>query len=121
MGVVNLARAVLHRKVFAASFVAVCVAASCFADRARAQDPSAQSLTEQLTAAVRNSGLSDRLGVSIVDLRSRSNVLAYHAESPLNPASNMKLLTAAAAVIELGPDFRFHTGLYGRIVDGRVQ
>jgi D-alanyl-D-alanine carboxypeptidase/D-alanyl-D-alanine-endopeptidase (penicillin-binding protein 4) len=116
MGVVNLARAVLHRKVFAALIVI-----GCWTGRVSAQDSALQPLTEQLMAAVRNSGLSDRLSISIVDLRSRTTVLAYHAETPLNPASNMKLLTAAAAMIELGPDFRFRTGLYGRVVDGRVQ
>jgi D-alanyl-D-alanine carboxypeptidase/D-alanyl-D-alanine-endopeptidase (penicillin-binding protein 4) len=115
MGVDNVARSVLYRKVL----VAVIVAA-CWANRAGAQDP-ALPLNEQLLAAVRNSGLGDRLSVSIVDLRTRNTVLAYHAEAPLNPASNMKLLTAAAGIIELGADFRFRTGLYGRIVDGRVQ
>jgi D-alanyl-D-alanine carboxypeptidase/D-alanyl-D-alanine-endopeptidase (penicillin-binding protein 4) len=115
MGIGNVARAVLYRKVFAALILA-----SCWVGRGQAQAP-LQPLNEQLLAAVRNSGIGDRLSVSIVDLRSRTTVLAYHAESPLNPASNMKLLTAAAAMIELGPDFRFRTGLYGRIVDGHVQ
>ncbi len=116
MTLVNLARAVLNRKV-----LAVLVVVLCGCGRARAQDPALQPLNEQLLVAVRNSGLGDRLSVSIVDLRTRHTVLAYHAETPLNPASNMKLLTAAAGLIELGPDFRFRTGLYGRIADGHVQ
>lgn len=115
-----MARAVLYRKVFAALILA-----SCWATRAgveaQAPAPALQPLNQQLLAAVRNSGIGDRLSVSIVDLRSRTTVLAYHAESALNPASNMKLLTAAAAMIELGPDFRFRTGLYGRVLDGHVQ
>jgi serine-type D-Ala-D-Ala carboxypeptidase/endopeptidase (penicillin-binding protein 4) len=116
MGLVNLARAVLTRKV-----LFVLLAVICGAPQVHAQDPALQPLNEQLLAAVRNSGIGDRLGVSIVDLRTRQTVLAYHAEMPLNPASNLKLLTAAAALIELGPDFRFRTGLYGRIADGHVH
>lgn len=116
MGVVNLARAIVHRKLWAAL-----VAISCWAGTAEAQDANLKLLSEQLLAAVKSSGLSDSVGVSIVDLRSRTSVLAHHAGSPLNPASNMKLLTAAAAMIELGPNFRMQTGLYGRVVDGRAE
>ena len=32
----------------------------------------------------------------------------------------MKLVTAAAALIELGPEFQMRTGLYGHVEDGRV-
>jgi serine-type D-Ala-D-Ala carboxypeptidase/endopeptidase (penicillin-binding protein 4) len=118
MGVVNVARAILHRKILVAALVIGCCAR---AGSARAQNAAPQTLPEQLSAAVRGSGLSERVGVSIVDLRSRTSVLAHHAELPLNPASNMKLLTAAAAMIELGPNFRMNTGLYGRISGGRAE
>jgi serine-type D-Ala-D-Ala carboxypeptidase/endopeptidase (penicillin-binding protein 4) len=40
---------------------------------------------------------------------------------PLNPASNMKLLTAALALDQLGAEYRFSTGLYGEVVAGRVD
>jgi serine-type D-Ala-D-Ala carboxypeptidase/endopeptidase (penicillin-binding protein 4) len=40
---------------------------------------------------------------------------------PLNPASNMKLLTAAVALDQLGAEYRFSTGLYGEVVAGRVD
>jgi serine-type D-Ala-D-Ala carboxypeptidase/endopeptidase (penicillin-binding protein 4) len=42
------------------------------------------------------------------------------AQTPLNPASNMKVLTAAVALKQLGPEFCFSTGLYGRVEQGRV-
>jgi D-alanyl-D-alanine carboxypeptidase/D-alanyl-D-alanine-endopeptidase (penicillin-binding protein 4) len=42
-------------------------------------------------------------------------------EVALNPASNMKVLTAAVALDRLGAEYRFSTGLYGEIVAGRVD
>jgi D-alanyl-D-alanine carboxypeptidase/D-alanyl-D-alanine-endopeptidase (penicillin-binding protein 4) len=42
-------------------------------------------------------------------------------EVALNPASNMKVLTAAAALDRLGAEYRFSTGLYGQVAAGRVD
>jgi D-alanyl-D-alanine carboxypeptidase/D-alanyl-D-alanine-endopeptidase (penicillin-binding protein 4) len=42
-------------------------------------------------------------------------------ELALNPASNMKVLTAAIALDRLGSEYRFSTGLYGDIAAGRVD
>jgi D-alanyl-D-alanine carboxypeptidase/D-alanyl-D-alanine-endopeptidase (penicillin-binding protein 4) len=43
------------------------------------------------------------------------------ARHPLNPASNMKILTTAVALDRLGAEYRFSTGLYGEVTDGRVD
>lgn len=38
-----------------------------------------------------------------------------------NPASNAKIFTAAVALATLGPEHRFTTGIYGKVVDGVAQ
>jgi D-alanyl-D-alanine carboxypeptidase/D-alanyl-D-alanine-endopeptidase (penicillin-binding protein 4) len=53
------------------------------------------------------------LGVAILDVGS-GDLLAAHADRrPLDPASNAKLFTAAAALSLLHGNYRFETGLYG--------
>ena len=55
-------------------------------------------------------------------------VASFRADTPLIPASTMKLVTSAGALIELGPDFRFQTHLYapatsvqrGRVLVGPI-
>lgn len=61
-----------------------------------------------------------QLGVAVRDLENGYE-LNYGAEQCLNPASNMKVLTMVAALDELGPNFRYETGLYGRIEQGRAE
>jgi D-alanyl-D-alanine carboxypeptidase/D-alanyl-D-alanine-endopeptidase (penicillin-binding protein 4) len=58
------------------------------------------------------------LGFALLDLGSGRELLTEGAELALNPASNQKLVTAAVALSELGPDFRYHVGLYGKIEAG---
>ena len=45
----------------------------------------------------------------------------FSPDLALNPASNMKVLTAAAALDRLGPEYRASTGLYGELTAGRVE
>jgi D-alanyl-D-alanine carboxypeptidase/D-alanyl-D-alanine-endopeptidase (penicillin-binding protein 4) len=47
--------------------------------------------------------------------------LADGATTAVIPASNLKLVTGAVALEELGPDHRFTTTLQGTVVDGAVQ
>ncbi len=39
-------------------------------------------------------------------------ILNYKGDVPRRPASTMKVITASAALVAFGPDFRFTTGLY---------
>ncbi len=50
-------------------------------------------------------------GVLLVDLRTGEALVELNADDPLIPASNMKLITTAAALTRLGPDFKFSTKL----------
>lgn len=72
----------------------------------------------RLADIARGAELGD--GVSVLVAEGDSDVFALRADTPRNPASNMKLVTAAAALLELGPNFEMETGLYGRVEEGRV-
>src|SRR5262245_55753275 len=86
-----------------------------------AQTPSPGSLAARIEALVTQAKLPPQLGLSIVDLETGRSVLAINAQTPLNPASNLKLITAAAALHVLGPDFRMQTGLYGQVRQERTD
>ncbi|WP_312095797.1 D-alanyl-D-alanine carboxypeptidase/D-alanyl-D-alanine-endopeptidase [Niallia sp.] len=57
-------------------------------------------------------------GISIRDQESGNILFEHMSDLRLTPASNMKLLTSAAALKVLGEDYQFITEIYG---DGRVQ
>lgn len=65
-------------------------------------------------------GRGGQLSAEVVDTASGEIWAESNATVALNPASNMKILTAAVALSELGSDYRFSTGLYGRIKKGKV-
>ncbi len=104
----------LHRSRALALAVLVCMAA--LVRPGRAQPPPAHAaLAAQLAALVQAAGLGDQVSVAVVDARDGATLFGHHADLALNPASNMKLVTAAAALATLGSDFRVHTGLYGHV------
>lgn len=88
--------------------------------QAAAQARSEHLFQQRLHATVQNAHLGGQIGVSVVDLRSGRPVFRLGAGRPLNPASNIKILTAAVALLELGSDYRFRTALYGRQQQHRV-
>ncbi len=59
-----------------------------------------------------------RVGLEVLEARSGTEVLNHNADTPFNPASNTKILTTAAALSSLGPDFRYRTVLLAAPVDG---
>jgi len=61
-----------------------------------------------------------RLGVAVYDVDDDRMLVESGADQLINPASNAKLVTAAAALGLLGPDYRWKTEYYanGRLADG---
>ncbi|HEV8550398.1 MAG TPA: D-alanyl-D-alanine carboxypeptidase, partial [Polyangiaceae bacterium] len=81
-----------------------------------------RSLAPELDGAVRwAEGVGARLGACIIDVESGVELAGAAAGVAENPASNQKLVTAGALLKNLGPERTFATGLYGRIVRGRVD
>lgn len=58
------------------------------------------------------------LGFALRDLGSGRELAGEGAGHAINPASNQKLITAAVALSELGPEFKFHVGVLGKLEGG---
>lgn len=81
------------------------VAAALLATAARADD-----LPARLERALAHQGCRGaQLGVLVVDAASGNEIFARNADTPLVPASNMKVLTAVAALAAFGPAHQFTT------------
>jgi D-alanyl-D-alanine carboxypeptidase/D-alanyl-D-alanine-endopeptidase (penicillin-binding protein 4) len=74
---------------------------------------------DQLAAKV--SKLGGSMAVLALDAETGRVLIGRNEHAPMNPASNAKLVTAAAALRLLGPAHRFVTGLYGTIQSGAVD
>jgi D-alanyl-D-alanine carboxypeptidase/D-alanyl-D-alanine-endopeptidase (penicillin-binding protein 4) len=80
---------------------------------ARAAEGAARELEGALRGIVDAAPLSGaRTGVVVVDVESGAVLYAKDPDVLLNPASNVKLVTSAAALARLGPEFRFETEIY---------
>jgi len=70
----------------------------------------ADALTDRLVAVLSKPGCRGaRVGVLVVDAATGTDVFARDADTPLAPASNMKVLTALAALATFGPAHQFTT------------
>lgn len=112
------------RTVFAAFAVVALVGTACAARAARPAVPSPAPFGD-FRAGI-DAVLGDPVlargtwGVLVKSLRSGETIYALNPRKLLIPASNMKVVTLAAAADRLGWDFTFETKLYaaGRIGDG---
>ena len=80
------------------------------------RDAAVQKLSDELARWAQDGG--GRAGIAVLGATSERLIAAAGEAVPLNPASNQKLLTAAAALARLGPQFRYITGVYGTIQAG---
>jgi D-alanyl-D-alanine carboxypeptidase/D-alanyl-D-alanine-endopeptidase (penicillin-binding protein 4) len=71
-----------------------------------------ESLKAAIDDIVRQTALAHaRVGVQVISLEDGSVIYSRNPNDLLNPASNVKLFTAAAALARLGPEYRFETEL----------
>ncbi len=72
------------------------------------QNPLAENQINQLISE--NNGF---WGISFTDAETGESLIQVNAKKRLMPASNLKLLTSAAILNQLGPDFYYETKIYG--------
>lgn len=66
-----------------------------------------------LSRALSRPGLNaERTSIAVVDAASGRPIVSHQPNLRLNPASCMKIITSAAALHALGPDYRFQTYIY---------
>jgi serine-type D-Ala-D-Ala carboxypeptidase/endopeptidase (penicillin-binding protein 4) len=82
------------------------------APQSPAQQAAIAKAAEKLSAAISKYG--GKLGLSVVDVDSGQSLASVHEHDALNPASNMKVLTAATAMAQLSATYQYRTGLYGK-------
>ena len=103
--------------VSAAFTVSACAAPSAYADRpstrpAQAAPAASAALGAAIQAAVDASGLKKAtIGVSVREVGSGATVADISGARLMTPASNMKVITTAAALRVLGADWKFSTRL----------
>ena len=65
--------------------------------------------------------LGAKLGASVISIEDGTELGSHDGARPINPASNAKIPTATAALLLLGPQHRFATGLFGNVENGVVS
>jgi D-alanyl-D-alanine carboxypeptidase/D-alanyl-D-alanine-endopeptidase (penicillin-binding protein 4) len=75
----------------------------------------ARSLQNRLESIIRSTNLGEaKVAFYVLDLSDGLGVAEMNANEPMIPASNMKLVTTAAAAVLFDNDFEFRTRLYVR-------
>ena len=87
------------KKLLFAAVLCSLLASAAFAD-----------LAKQINAIINQASQEKvQFGVSILEAESGRTLYSYNAEKPMVPASNMKIITTAAALEYLGPDYEYKT------------
>jgi D-alanyl-D-alanine carboxypeptidase/D-alanyl-D-alanine-endopeptidase (penicillin-binding protein 4) len=73
-------------------------------------------VSADLTAVVQDRGLAGaKVSLAVMRLRDARMLFEHRSEQLLVPASNIKMITAAAALQHLTPDYQFPTEIYGQL------
>jgi serine-type D-Ala-D-Ala carboxypeptidase/endopeptidase (penicillin-binding protein 4) len=93
------------------------------AERAAGHEAARQfpSLQRAIDAVLASSEFgATRVGIHVIDVASGEVLYERNGNTPLNPASNVKLITGAAALDLLGPQHTFTTTLHATEVSGDI-
>lgn len=84
--------------------------------------PGSEALADRLRPLLAEVPAGARAGIAVIDVDRGEWIVRAGSDRPLRMASLTKLLVAAAALYELGPDHAFATRVYalGPVVDGSV-
>jgi len=72
----------------------------------------APALASQIHLAINNTDPSAAIGIQVRSMKTGDLLYAQNTQHVFTPASTMKMLTAEAALILLGPDYHFTTRVY---------
>ena len=95
---------------------ALCVIVALAAPAAADSTP----LDKTLDRLIDQAALTEAIGVHVVAVSDGTALYSKNADKRLNPASNMKLLTAFSALKIFGPAYRFETVFRGSSKDGQI-
>ncbi|WP_053590045.1 D-alanyl-D-alanine carboxypeptidase/D-alanyl-D-alanine endopeptidase [Bacillus sp. FJAT-22090] len=94
-----------------------------FNNVAQAEETMEKTLSDSITKIIEEKLAGADVSVTVRDRVSGEMVYNYNGQTTIKPASNMKLLTTAAALDVLGKDYRFNTTLYtsGKMSNGVLK
>ncbi len=94
-----------------------------FSNFASAEETQVSTFDDTIKSIVEEKLTGGDVSITVRDSITGEVVYNFNGETPIKPASNMKLLTTAAALDVLGEDYRFTTNLYitGKISDGVLK
>ena len=94
-----------------------------FNNVAQAEETMEKTLSDSITKIIEEKLVGADVSVTVRDRVSGEMVYDYNGQTTIKPASNMKLLTTAAALDVLGKDYRFNTTLYtsGKMSNGVLK
>ena len=100
----------MHRRRSPLPFLAACAACFALATSARATPADREALRKAVDQLLAQPPLlGAHISIEVDSLEDGQPVYSRSADEQLNPASNTKLITSAAALLRLGPEYRFAT------------